>query len=51
MCWSSDWEERELLKDEERREEDERRNVEAAAERAPAEPDGEGEPERQFVSV
>jgi hypothetical protein len=51
MCWSSDWEERELLKDEERREDEERRNVEAAAERATAEPNREGEYERELVSV
>jgi hypothetical protein len=45
MCWSSDWEEQELLKDEERREDDERRTVEVAREREATEaaPDAERE--------
>jgi hypothetical protein len=49
MCWSSDWEEQELLKDEEQREDDERRTVEAARERevTPATP----EPEPEVVRV
>jgi hypothetical protein len=51
MCWSSDWEEQELLKDEERREADERRTVEAAAERATTEPEHEGESERELIHV
>jgi hypothetical protein len=41
MCWSSDWEEQELLRDEERREDDERRSVEVATGRTAAEPERE----------
>jgi hypothetical protein len=51
MCWSSDWEERELLKDEERREGDDRRTVEAAAERTASQPERESESEREPVRV
>ena len=51
MCWSSDWEEQELLKDEERREADERRTVEAAAEGATAETEPEGGSERELIHV
>jgi hypothetical protein len=47
MCWSSDWEEQELLKDEERREADERRIVEVAREAEVTEP----ERERELVRV
>jgi hypothetical protein len=47
MCWSSDWEEQELLKDEERREADERRIVEVTREAEVTEP----ERERQLVRV
>ena len=47
MCWSSDWEEQELLRDEERREDDERRSVEDVTKREP-EPD---EPERELIRV
>lgn len=51
MCWSSSWEEWELLKDEERREDDERRSVEAAAERMASEPECEHESERELIHV
>ena len=51
MCWSSKWEESELLKDEERREEDDRRTVEADAERSATEPDRERESERELVQA
>jgi hypothetical protein len=49
MCWSSELEEWELLKDEERREDDERRTVEVAAEREATEP--ERESERELVRI
>jgi hypothetical protein len=49
MCWSSDWEEQELLKDEERREVDERRDAEAAADRSEAEPGRELRHETELV--
>ena len=51
MCSSSKWEESELLKDEERREEDEGRSVEAAAERSATERDRERESERELVQA
>jgi hypothetical protein len=51
MCWSSDWEEQELLKDEERRADDERRGVEAAAERTAVEAERQPESERELVRV
>jgi hypothetical protein len=51
MCWSSKWEEWELLKDEERREDDERRTVEVAAEREATEPEPERDSERELVRV
>jgi hypothetical protein len=51
MCWSSDWEERELLKDEERREDDERRTAELAAGSETAEPEHERDSERELIRV
>jgi hypothetical protein len=51
MCWSSDWEEQELLKDEERREDDERRSVQVAHERDVTEPERAPETERELVRV
>lgn len=51
MCWSSDWEEQELLKDEERREDEDRRTVEVAAERTATEPEREPESERELVRI
>jgi hypothetical protein len=47
MCWSSDWEEQELVKDEERREDDERRIAEIAREAEVSAP----ERERELVRV
>ena len=49
MCWSSDWEEQELLKDEERREDDERRIAEAAPQPKVTEVERAPEPEREFT--
>jgi hypothetical protein len=49
MCWSSDWEEQELLKDEERREDDERRIAEAAPQRKVTEVERAAEPERELT--
>jgi hypothetical protein len=51
MCWSSDWEEQELLRDEERREDDERRSVEVAAEPMVTEPEPARESERELVQA
>lgn len=51
MCWSSDWEEQELLKDEERREDDERRTVEVAREREVTDAEPAPEPERELVRI
>jgi hypothetical protein len=51
MCWSSDWEEQELLRDEERREDDERRTVEVTAERAVTTPERDSESERELVHI
>jgi hypothetical protein len=45
MCWSSDWEEQELLNDEARREDDERRLAEAARERDASQAEPEQQPE------
>ena len=49
MCWSSDWEEQELLKDEERREDDERRIAEAAPQRQVTAVERAPEPEHEFT--
>jgi hypothetical protein len=49
MCWSSDWEEQELLRDEAQRAEDERRDLEAAREREAAVPERRPEDERELV--
>jgi hypothetical protein len=49
MCWSSDWEEQELLKDEARREDDERRIAEAAPQREATGAERAPEPEREFT--
>jgi hypothetical protein len=49
MCWSSDWEEQELLKDEERREDDERRIAEVASEHEVTQADRTPESERELV--
>ena len=51
MCWSADWEEQELLKDEERREDDERRIVEGAREPEGTEPRRAPGPERDLVQA
>ena len=50
MCWSSDWEEQELLRDAERREDDERRSVEVVTQRETAEPERERD-ERELIRV
>jgi hypothetical protein len=49
MCWSSDWEEQELLKDEERREDDERRIAEAAPQRQVTAVERAPEPEHELT--
>ena len=49
MCWSDDWEAQELLKDEERREDDERRFAEAAPQRPVMGAERPPEPEREFT--
>jgi hypothetical protein len=51
MCWSSDWEEQELLRDEAQRAEDERRDLEAARERETEVPERRPEDERELVRV
>jgi hypothetical protein len=51
MCWSSDWEEQELLKDEERREDDERRTVEVAREREVTGPERAPQTERELARI
>src|SRR5829696_3259097 len=51
MCWSSNWEERELLKDEERRKDDERRTVEITPEHEVTEPERAPEPERELIRI
>jgi hypothetical protein len=51
MCWSSDWEEQELLRDEAQRAEDERREVEAARERETPPPERTREDERELIRL
>ena len=52
MCWWSDGEEEQLLRDEAQRAEDERRDVEAACEReTPPRSEREGEDERELIRV
>jgi hypothetical protein len=53
MCWSTSewWEERELVKDEERREDEDRRTVQFVAEHEAPPPEREPETERELVRV
>ena len=49
MCWWSDGEEEQLLRDEAQRAEDERRDVEAACECEKAPPERAGDDERELI--
>jgi hypothetical protein len=51
MCWSANGEEPELFKDEERREEDERRNVETIVARELDEPERSHDREREPIQA
>ena len=51
MCWWLDGEEQELVKDQARREEDERRDVEAARERETPAPERTREGERELIRL